>query len=68
MRKKEFLYFEIKNISTGILTMLFLYWICKQYGVDDFVAKALGCLVVNLYFVRATEILEVVKIFLRSKK
>lgn len=68
MRKKEFLYFEIKNISTGILTMLFLYWICKQYGVEDFVAKALGCLVVNLYFVRASAILDVVKLFFKSRK
>lgn len=68
MRKREFLYFEIKNIATGLLTAGFLYRIRKNYGVEDFVAKALGCLIVNLYFVRATEILEVVKLFLRSKK
>lgn len=68
MRKKEFLYFEIKNISTGLLTAGFLYWICKTYGVEDFVAKALGCLIVNLYFIRATEILEAVTLFLRSRK
>lgn len=61
MRKREFLYFEIKNIATGIVTFIFLWWLVKAYGVDNFIPKTIGCLIVNLYFIRATEILEVVK-------
>lgn len=61
-------YFEIKNIITGILTLYLLYWICKQYGVNDFISKSIGCLIVNLYFVRASVILDVVRCFIKSKK
>lgn len=61
------LYIEIKNIITGIMTMYFLYWICRQYGVDDFISKSIGCLIVNLYFVRASAILDVIKLFFKRK-
>lgn len=68
MKKKEFLYFEIKNIITGIITFIFLWWLVKYYGAEEIIAKSVACLIVNLYFVRASAILDVVKLFFKSRK